>query len=165
MPVILSTRQVRLILITLAICALMLTGTISYGILHKINQGDQVVRTAAAEADQIERLGAQLDAQGRDAAAAQAALKNQLRATRAELRRTQRQNRLIFIYLHKLGVTVPPALLAPERSGSAPLPKAPAARPPHRKRRANPVPTGNTASADLLGWLCQLLHLSTCPHL
>lgn len=56
----LSRREVRLGAYALAACAIILISTLSFAIVHKVNQGDAALRTAVAEANQITELAGQL---------------------------------------------------------------------------------------------------------
>lgn len=162
-----TAREVRWSFYLVALCALALTTTICWGVVHKVNQSDTIVRIAAASADQVERLNTQLDAQARDAESQRAQLQRQNKATRAELRALLR-------YLREHGIEVPRAVTTPPTarseanrpkvSGStapAPQPQPSSSPPPP----ASPAPTAapSPTPTPVLDALCDLLHASPCP--
>lgn len=107
-----TQREVRLSAIAAALCAVLIASALSYGIVHKVNQGDAIVRTAASEADQVERLNQQLDAQSKVATSERAALMAQNTAL-------QREVNALVRYLRRHGITVPASVVNPPRSGTA----------------------------------------------
>lgn len=156
-----TRSEVRLSFIILALCALILSGSFAYGVVHKVNQGDAIVRTAASEADQIERLNAQADAATKAATSERAALT-------AQIRSLELQQRAVVVYLRKHGVKVPQTVFSTApRTGGSTRPKVPPAHKPHRHHRSpgTPVPTGSTPSPNPLAWLCALLGMTSCPKL
>jgi len=127
---------------------------LAYGILHRVNQSDDIVHIAASSADQVERLNAQIDQQGRDAKVQRALLERQNRALKKQLAsqswRQYKQTRLLVRILRQNGITVPAEAFAPSPGSSTTRPKAP--RPTNR---ATPTPTGPTPSPRPL--YCQLV--------
>lgn len=112
-----TTSEVRWSFVVAFLCAAVLTGTISWGVVHKVNQSDQIVRIAASSADQVERLNAQLDAQAKASQAQRDELMQQNRLTRTQLRALLR-------YLRAHGIQVPQTALtpAPKRLPAEPEP-------------------------------------------
>lgn len=155
-----TRSEVRLAAIIVALCALILTSALAYGIVHKVNQGDEIVRTAASEANQVDRLSQQLD----DQAQTISGLKSEIHLL---LTRQDAQNR----YLHKHKIVIPPAVFETQpRQGAVTRPKVPPAhRPPrhHHRPPASPGTTGGTPSPrpSLLAFLCALLGMKSCPTL
>lgn len=159
-----TRSEVRLAAIIVALCALILTSALAYGVVRRVNQGDEIVRTAASEADQVERLNAQLDAQAKAATAERATLI-------AEIHALQLQQHAVVVYLRRHGVTIPRTVFSTPRTDEGltrpKVPKAqPSPRPHHPRNPGTPAPTGSTPSPNPLAWLCAaLLEIPACPRL
>lgn len=162
-----SVREVRWSFAIVALCGVALTATICWGVVHKINQSDDIVRIAASSADQVERLSAQLDAQAKTAAEQRAELERQKQLTRAQYQLTRAQLRAVLAYLRSHGIAVPPEVLPPPPSHAGPSPKGPAAssgtplKPPASPAPATP-PSPTASPAPRPSVLCALLPL-ICP--
>lgn len=164
-----TTSEVRWSFAVVFLCAIALTATISWGVVHKVNQSDQIVRIAASSADQVERLNAQLDEQAAANEVQRAELQRQNRLTRAQLRALLR-------YLRAHGIEVPQTALTPPAradQGSVTRPKAdgpqgpkpaPSPSPSHPASPATTAPPSPTASPTPTGSpLCDLLTERICP--
>lgn len=165
-----SPREVRFSFLVAGICVFVLTSAVVWGIVHKVSQSDGILRIAVANADQVQRLNEQLDAQGTASTRERAALKRQIGAVREELRRQRAAQRALMEYLRNQGISVPQsALTPPSRGGSSPDPKAqtpPGASSPSGP--ASPAPTPRptatpSPSPGVLDPACVLLTLPTCP--
>lgn len=120
-----TVREVRGAFLVGAVAVLMLAGALSWGIVHKVNDSDDIVRIAASAADQVQRLSEQVDELQASAESSTAAAKNDRAALRRQLAAQRAQNRAILRYLRQQGIAVPPTLLAPRTgSGSSSTPKA-----------------------------------------
>lgn len=115
----LSAREVRWSFYLVGVCTLALTATICWGIVHKVNQSDEVLHIAASSSAQVDRLGNQLDAQATTADAQRAALQRQNKAVRDELRAARVQLRALLTYLRAHGIAVPSTALALQPHASA----------------------------------------------
>jgi outer membrane biosynthesis protein TonB len=140
-----SVREVRWSFAIVAACGIALAATICWGIVHKINQSDAIVRIAASSADQVERLNSQIDSLRADYSAAQEA-STRLEAQNERLIRVNRQQRAqlkaLLTYLREHGLSVPQPRTAYEPE--PPAPKATAAHsgtPPTTTSPASPAPT------------------------
>ena len=132
-----TVREVRGSFALAAICALLLTGTLCWGIAHKVSQTDNVLHVAVSAADQVERLSAQLDEQAQANAAQLDLLRQQSRDARRANRASRAQLAALLTYLRAHGINVPKVAYTPQRSstsgggggGSGP-PKSPTATAP-----------------------------------
>lgn len=113
-----SAREVRWTFYVAAAAALLLTATLCWGIVHRVNQSDDIVHIAASNADTVERLNdqidvlnAQLDAQGKAAERRQARLQQQNRDLK-------RQLDVLLAFLRDHGLQVP-SVAAPKSSGDS----------------------------------------------
>lgn len=171
-----TTSEVRWSFAVVFLCAVALTATISWGVVHKVNQSDQIVRIAASSADQVERLNAQLDAQGAQLAAQAAASEAQRAELQRQNRLTRAQLRALLRYLRAHGIEVPQTALTPPAradQGSVTRPKAdgpqgpkpaPSPSPSHPASPATTAPPSPTASPAPTGSpLCDLLTERICP--
>jgi hypothetical protein len=159
-----TAREVRWAFYVVAACALALVVTICWAIVHKVDQSDDIVHVAAANAAQVNRLSNQLDAQAKqlDALKHQAAADARIAAKeRATLRR---QNRAYLDYLRRLGIPIPQAAAPQSAPGTVTRPKAAPAHPsPHPSTPASPAPTATPApSPHGPDVLCTFAPL-TCP--
>lgn len=151
-------REVRGAFYVLALCALALTVTLCWAIVHKINQSDDIVHIASASADTVKRLNDKVDALNAEADAARV----QASAERDALRR---QNRQLIKYLREHGLSVPelhpsadesppPKQQTPSGASPKPKPRTPSPRP-------TPTPPASPTPDDP-GLLCNLAPL-LCP--
>jgi hypothetical protein len=155
-----TVREVRWSFIVVFACAVALTVTICWVIVHKVNQSEDIAAVAAANAAQVNRLSDQIDAQAAESERQRRQLKTQNRQVHAELTALLR-------YLRAHGIEVPQtALTAPVKPSGSTRPKAEPARPtPHPTAPASPAPTA-TPTPRTPGTgpdvLCALAPL-TCP--
>ena len=163
-----TAYEVRLSFYVAAVAVLAIIATVCWGIVHKINQSDVIVSIAAANADQVERLNTQLDAQTKAAEGQREELKRQNRLTREQLRALLRYLRAHGIEVPQTALTPPPrdegSVTRPKAAGPSQGPKpTPSPSPPHP---ASPAPTAGptpTPSPGPIGPLCDLLALPRCP--
>jgi Flp pilus assembly protein TadB len=142
-----SPRELRWSFIAVLACALMLTATLCWGIVHRVNQSDDIVHIAASNADTVERLNDQIDILN-------TRLAEQAQAAEQQRTTLQRQNRALthqldalvkFLRAHGLSVPDTVARAGPETTspkghgprGPKPRPKPPATPGP----TATPTPT------------------------
>lgn len=155
-----SVREVRWAFIVVFVCAVALTATICWAVVHKVSQSDGIVRVAATNAAQVDRLSDQIDAQAAESARQRRLLKAQNRQVHAELTALLR-------YLRAHGIEVPQTALTPPVTRSEPTrPKAGKAQPSRRPSPsgpASPAPTATpTPSTGPVPDPCQLVPLM-CP--
>lgn len=106
-----SAQEVRWTFYVAALCALAITATVVWGIVHKVSQSDSVLHIAVANADQVQRLSEQLDRQDEKN-------RDTLRKVRLELRAQRASNRALLAYLRAHGLAVPKIVYAPRSGGS-----------------------------------------------
>jgi hypothetical protein len=155
-----TSRELRWGFWLVAACTLALALTVCWAIVHKVNQSDDIVRVAASNAAQVNRLSDQIDAQAVESARQRRLLKDQNRQVHAELTALLR-------YLRAHGIEVPQTALTPEvKPSESTRPKAGKAQPaPHPTHPASPAPTATpTPTSPSLGdSLCGLLNVTDCP--
>lgn len=123
-----SPREVRATFTVAAVCVLALVATICWGIVHKVNQSDQIVRVATSQADQVERLNHQLDAQDKAAVQQRADLNDQIEILQRQNHALQGQLTGIAKYLRAHGIDIPRTAYRTSgggSSGSSTRPKRP----------------------------------------
>lgn len=159
-----TAREVRWAFYVVATCGLILTLAISWGIVHRFNQTDEIVGIAASSSSQVDRLSAQLDAQSAQLDALKRQAARDARASARETRALRQQNRALLNYLRELGIDIPrTATRGPGQS--SPKGRAPSGAPPKSKPRPSPTPgspgpTGTpspTGSPGLADVICGLL--------
>ena len=163
-----TVPEIRAFVVACVVAVVMISSTLCWAIVHKVNQSDQIVQIAASSADQVERLNRQLDAQ-------QVAAADQRAAARRDSRLTHQQLRAVLRFVKSLGIDIPPALLAqpkptagssstPKASAHSGAPSSPSPR-PTATPGATPRPTTSPSGPDTGGLdpVCALLNLPTCP--
>lgn len=148
MKIPIPTRQeVRLAFITAVVLVLLGAGLLGWVVVHKVNESNAIVRTAAAEADQISRLNEQLDAQSKSATAERAVLRAQNMTLQLEVRAGALNQRAVLRYLRNHGIKVPVNVVTLTGTGPSNRPKVPTGRQsPHQRAPGPPGPhpgTGN----------------------
>lgn len=157
-----TSREVRWSFYVAAVCVLMFSATVCWAVVHKVNQSDGIVRVAASNAAQVDRLSEQIDAQAAESAQQRRQLKAQNRQVHAELTALLR-------YLRAHGIEVPKTALTPPASPSrSTRPKDTTARPsptpsPRSPRPASPAPTATPTPTTPGEALCGLLDVPVCP--
>lgn len=160
-----TVREVRWSFIVVFACAVTLTGTITWGVVQKIDESDRIVAIAAANADQVQRLNTQLDAQ------AEAAKAQRLQLQRAN-HEIKAQLRALLRYLRAHRIAVPQTALTPIPGATpqatvtrpkAPTPRGPRPSPSHAAEPAPTPPPSPTTSPGPVGSLCDLLTAPACP--
>ena len=139
-----TPRELRASFFVAAVLAFMLTMTLCWAIIHKVSQSDNVLHIAVANADQVQRLSEQLDAQ---ATAAEA----QHQADVARINQLIRGQRALTRVLRANGIAVPNIAYTPRPSGgggggSGP-PKSPGPSSPTPAAPAGPGHSGTHACA------------------
>jgi hypothetical protein len=156
-----TRQEVRFAAYVLALCAVLIVGSLSFGIVYKANAS---ARTAAAEADQIGRLNAQLDAQSKTANAERAALKAQNTILQLEVRAGALTQRATLRYLRNHGIKVPVNVVMPQGTGTG-LSNRPKVRRPSRPHQHPQVPVSpgpHPGTTSVLTELCALVPM-LCP--
>jgi type IV secretory pathway TrbL component len=162
-----TRQEIRFGAYILALCALLIIGSLSYGVIHKVNQGDAIVRTAEsqaaaihAQATEIHDLSLQVAAaRAASAAAAKAAVASARSAT--VQRRNQRAlTRAMIAALVAHGIPVPRVVFTSRAGSSRPKVSRPSRPNQNRPARGSPGPTGSTLTTEL----CSLLPVPMlCP--
>lgn len=141
-----TSGEVRWTFRAVGVVAIIFALALGYGIVHKVNQSDDIVRIAAAEANQVDRLTSQLEAQNQMAAQrAKSATRDRAEQT-AQIRRLQRLVAILAKSLKANGIAVPSGVFSTPKGGSTTRPKV-----PHRPRSTNPAtptPTAPSPTAD-----------------
>jgi hypothetical protein len=140
-----SAREVRWWFYVAAVCAFALSTTVVWGIVHKVSSTDSVLHVAVANADQVQRLSEQLDAQGQQLEALRVQAAKNARAARVAVR----QNRSLLAYLKGNGIKIPKQFGSTSRTsgGAGSAPKAPASTGTTPKPRpSSPASPGHTAT-------------------
>lgn len=141
-----SLQEIRFVVIAAALAVVMLTGAISYGIVHKVNNGDDIVAIAKSNSDQADRQSNEIAALRRQLDTQTSAFQHQLALNGRQAHHVaavQRyQNAILIRALRRAGIPVPPAALV---SGGG-HPKGPSTHRP--SSRGTPAPTGPSPSVS-----------------
>jgi hypothetical protein len=161
-----SAREVRWWFYVAAVCAFALSATVVWGIVHKVSQSDSILHVAVANADQVQRLSEQLDAQGGQLDALKVQAAKNARAARVAVR----QNRRLLAYLKGNGIAIPKSLTEVGRSPGGGSPKGQASTGTTPKPRpSSPATQGPTATPTpsptpgVLDLLCNTIP-NLCKH-
>jgi len=153
-----SAGEVRWVFKVVGYCAIIFAVAFAYVIVVKVNQGNDIVRIAASEADQVQRLNSQIDEQNQLSAQRSKQASRERDQAYAQITRLQRQvaasNRTtaaLLRFLRANGIDVPSTIIAPSHRQRSTRPKA-----SHRPTsRATPTPIAPTPSPD--SQFCQVL--------
>jgi hypothetical protein len=136
-----SPRELRWTFVAVLSCALMLTATLCWGIVHRVNQSDEIVHIAASNADTVERLNDQIDVLN-------TRLGQQAKAAERQRNTLQRQNRALTAQLAALvkflrahGLSVPDAVARTGPRADRPKGPGPRGPKPRQSHPASPDPT------------------------
>ena len=149
-----TRQEVRVAFITAVALVLLGAGLLGWVVVHKVNESNSIVRTAATEADQISRLNEQLDAQSKSATAERAVLRAQNMTLQLEVRAGALNQRAVLRYLRNHGIKVPVNVVTLTGTGPSNRPKVPTGRQSsHQRAPGTPAPRPGTASTitDLCG--------------
>lgn len=152
-----SLKDIQVIVVAAALAVLMLVGAISYGIVHKVNNGDDIVAIARSSADQADRQSNEIAALRKQLDVQAAGFRHQLAVNGQQAHHVaavQRfQNNILIRALRRAGIPVPKAALLSNGGGGA-APKGPTASRRHHSPGTRPTTDTSPNPSPLL---CQIL--------
>lgn len=135
-----SSREVRWAFYVVAACGLLLTVTLCWGIVHRVNQSDDIVHIAASNADTVQRLNDQIDQLNVQLAKQDRAADRQRTVLRRQNRALHHQLDVLVDFLRAHGLPVPQVVTSASRGSGG------GGSEPSKRPTAEPTGPGNSGT-------------------